>query len=308
MDKMKNTDKIAESYHQLHQVITETIEKADGKGKFSQDEWSSKLGTGVVSVMNNGAVIEKGAVNFSYVKGKFTAGMEKVLGKKAGKYVATGISSILHPENPWVPVIHMNVRYFELDNGTKWFGGGIDLTPHIIEPEDAKWFHQSLKDICDHFDKDFYSEYKKWADDYFFLPHRNETRGIGGIFFDWLKPNTSDEFDKLFDFTRKLAERYPLLYSALMKKHSKRAYSQREKKWQALRRGRYVEFNLVYDRGTKFGLESGRNPEAILVSLPANAAWDYNYSLPVGGFEVETSKLLKKGIDWINISLNPNQS
>ena len=251
---MENEDKIAKTYLRLQQAITGTIEQADGKGKFSQDEWSSELGSGINSVIQNGEVVEKGAVNFSHVKGKFTPGMESILGEKARTYSATGISSILHPKNPWVPIIHMNVRYFALDNGTAWFGGGIDLTPHIIEPADASWFHQSLKDICDRFDGKFYPEFKKWADDYFFLPHRNETRGVGGIFFDRLKPENPKSFKMLFDFTIKLAEQYPVIYSNFMKKHGNRPYSIQEKKWQALRRGRYVEFNLVYDRGTKFGL------------------------------------------------------
>lgn len=304
---MNNSGKIAGTYRQLQDHIRTLIEEADGKGKFSKDEWSSALGSGVVSVIKNGAVIEKGAVNFSHVKGKFTSGMEKILGEKANNYMATGISSIFHPENPWVPVIHMNVRYFELDNGINWFGGGIDLTPHIVEPADAIWFHQTLKNICDDFDTDYYPRFKKWADDYFFIPHRNETRGIGGIFFDRLKSENSNGFIKLFDFTRKLAEQYPLIYSELMKKHSTREYSPREKNWQALRRGRYVEFNLIYDRGTKFGLESGGNAEAILVSLPANASWDYNYSPQIGSFEEKTASLLKKETDWINFSLNENQ-
>lgn len=302
---MDNTGKISEVYRQLKQNITETIEQADGKGRFSQDNWSSELGLGVTSVMQNGAVIEKGAVNFSYVKGEFTPKMASILGEKACTYAATGISSILHPINPWVPIIHMNVRYFALDNGTAWFGGGIDLTPHIIDHADAKWFHQSLKDICNRFDNKFYPEFKKWADEYFFLPHRNETRGIGGIFFDRLKSENPESFKKLFNFTIELAEHYPIIYSDLMKRHSNRPYSAQEKKWQSLRRGRYVEFNLIYDRGTKFGLESGGNPESILVSLPANAAWDYNYSPIPESFEEETSKLLKKGVDWINTSINP---
>lgn len=297
---MKNTDRIAENYLRLQQVITETIEQADGRGKFSQDKWSSELGSGITSVMQNGAVVEKGAVNFSYVKGELTPAMEIILGEKARTYSATGISSILHPENPWVPIIHMNVRFFSLDNGTAWFGGGIDLTPHIIEPADAKYFHQSLKDICDQYDSNYYPEFKKWADDYFFLPHRNETRGVGGIFFDRLKPENPEAFNQLFDFTLKLTEQYPVIYAELMKKHGKRAYTAREKKWQALRRGRYVEFNLVYDRGTKFGLESGGSPESILVSLPAVAAWDYNFSPPPDSFEEKTVNLLKKGVDWIN--------
>ncbi len=301
---MQRIDKIAEAYKLLQQEIIRGIEEADGKGTFSRDNWSNDLGTGVTAVVQNGAVIEKGAVNFSFVKGNFTKKMKSILGESAQSYAATGISSILHPENPWVPIIHMNVRYFALDNGTAWFGGGIDLTPHIIDPADAKAFHQSLKEVCDRFDADFYPEFKKWADDYFYLPHRQETRGIGGIFFDRLKPANSDDFEKLFEFTVSLAGLYPRAYATFMKKYGRKPYSVREKKWQALRRGRYVEFNLVYDRGTKFGIESGGSAESVLVSLPLNAAWEYNYNPEPGGFEEKTLQLLKKDIDWIGSSPN----
>ena len=287
-------------FRSLQKLITGSIEEADGKGKFSNNEWSSELGSGVTSVLSEGAIIEKGAVNFSFVRGKFTTRMEKLLGARARSYTATGISSILHPENPWVPIIHMNVRYFALDTGTAWFGGGIDLTPHIIIPNDAKSFHQSLKTICDRFDEDYYPEFKKWADSYFYLPHRKETRGVGGIFFDHLTPANSEEFEKLFHFTVYLAEQYPVIYAGFMEKHKSKSYSEREKKWQAIRRGRYVEFNLLHDRGTRFGLESDGNTEAILVSLPANASWEYNFTPEAGGFEENTLQLLKKGIDWID--------
>jgi coproporphyrinogen III oxidase len=301
---MHRIDKIAETYHQLQQEIIRGIEDADGLGNFSNDQWSTELGSGVTSVLQEGAVIEKGAVNFSFVKGNFTGRMEKILGEKARSYAATGISSILHPENPWVPIIHMNVRYFTLDNGTAWFGGGIDLTPHIVESADALLFHQSLKEVCDRFDANFYLEFKKWADDYFFLPHRQETRGVGGIFFDRVKPINEEDFEKLFRFTVSLAELYPVIYASFMKKNGRRSCTAREKKWQALRRGRYVEFNLLYDRGTKFGMESGGNTESILVSLPANASWEYNFNPEAGSFEEKTLQMLRKDIDWINFSQN----
>ncbi len=301
---MQKIDKIAEAYQLLQQEIIGDIEAADGKGVFSSDKWSTELGTGDTSVIQNGAVIEKGAVNFSFVKGNFSQKMERILGESAQSYAATGISSIIHPENPWVPIIHMNVRYFALDNGTAWFGGGIDLTPHFINPADAKLFHQTLKDVCDQYDAGFYPAFKKWADDYFFLPHRQETRGIGGIFFDRLKPQNEEDFEKLFQFTVSLSKLYPGIYADFMKKYAKKNYSGREKKWQALRRGRYVEFNLIYDRGTKFGIESGGNTESILVSLPSNATWEFNYVPEPDSYEDKTLKLLKKEMDWINLNLN----
>ena len=302
---MKRIEKIAETYRQLQTGICSTLEAADSKGKFSYNQWEKEIGGGTTAVLQHGAIIEKGAVNFSFVKGKFSPRMEKLLGEKAENFAATGISSILHPENPWMPIIHMNVRYFALDNGISWFGGGIDLTPHIIEPEDAVEFHLALKATCDQSDNRFYPEFKQWADDYYFLPHRNETRGVGGIFFDRLESGSPEEFEKLFNFTVALSQLYPTIYTGFMKKHGNRPYSEREKNWQALRRGRYVEFNLIHDRGTKFGLESGGNTESILASLPATAAWEYNYSPQPGGFEEKTLGLLKKGIDWINPENNP---
>lgn len=302
---MKEITKIAEKYAELQSEICRMLEQADGKGKFISNAWEKEIGSGDTRVLTNGAIIEKGAVNFSFVSGKFTLKMEQLLGEKAATYSATGISSILHPVNPWMPIIHMNVRYFALDNGISWFGGGIDLTPHIIIPEDATLFHKKLKDVCDRYDCHFYREFKLWADNYYFLPHRNETRGVGGIFFDRLKPGENNSFATLFNFTRDLAKTYPEIYSAFMKKYGTRNYSEREKKWQNQRRGRYVEFNLVNDRGTKFGLESNGNTESILASLPTNASWEYNYKAEPDGFEEKTLRLLKKDIDWINFNAHP---
>ncbi len=299
---MNRIDSIAATYSELQNEICRKLESADGKGRFGETRWDGKIGSGYTLVMENGTIIEKGAVNFSFVKGDFSKKMKKILGENAEKYAATGISSILHPHNPHVPVIHMNARYFALDNGISWFGGGIDLTPHIIDEKEAAWFHQSLKNSCDKFNSTFYPEYKKWADDYYFLPHRNETRGVGGIFFDRLKPDRENSFETLFEFTVELAKAYPVIYAELMKKNHSKKCSEREKHWQNLRRGRYVEFNLIHDRGTKFGLESGGNTESILVSLPANASWAYRYEPEPGGFEEKTLQQLKKGIDWINFA------
>lgn len=302
---MKEIGKIAEKYTELQTEICSVLELADGKGKFSSNAWEKEIGSGDTRVLTNGSIIEKGAVNFSFVSGKFTQKMEQLLGEKATTYSATGISSILHPVNPWMPIIHMNVRYFALDNGISWFGGGIDLTPHIIIPEDATLFHKKLKDVCDRYDCHFYREFKGWADNYYFLPHRNETRGVGGIFFDRIKPGDDNSFTALFNFSQALAKAYPELYKVFMKKYGDRPFSEREKKWQNLRRGRYVEFNLVNDRGTKFGLESNGNTESILASLPTNASWEYNYEAEPDGFEDKTLRLLKKDIDWINFNENP---
>ncbi len=303
MERIRN---IAETFSKVQEEICQSLEIADGKGKFAKDKWSKAIGGGTSRVIRNGNVIEKGAVNFSYVSGKLTGQMEKVLGEKAENYSATGISSILHAHNPWVPTIHMNVRYFALDNGVSWFGGGIDLTPSYIIIEEAKWFHEQIQAICDRFHPNFYADFKKWADDYFFLPHRNETRGVGGIFFDRLKPGDKYSFETLFEFAVTQAKAYPKIYSEFMKRSSK-PYSEKESKWQALRRGRYVEFNLVNDRGTKFGLESNGNTESILVSMPANAAWEYNYMPEPDSLEEKTQQLLKKEINWAELkNIEPN--
>ncbi len=303
---MEEIAKIAETYAAIQSEICRILETEDGKSKFVANHWQKPIGIGNSCVLQNGAVIEKGAVNFSFVEGKFSAQMEKLLGEKAKNYSATGISSIIHPVNPWVPIIHMNVRYFSLDNGTSWFGGGIDLTPHIIIPEDASHFHKKLKDICQRYDCHFYKDFKNWADNYYFLPHRNETRGVGGIFFDRLKPGEDNSFTTLFNFTRELARSYPEMYAQFMVKYGNKPFTEREKKWQNLRRGRYVEFNLIHDRGTKFGLESDGNTESILLSLPSNASWEYNYIPEPGGFEEATLNHLKKGIDWLHFEKQLN--
>lgn len=297
---MNRTNEIADNYKQIQNKICEILEKADGTGKFSSNKWQKEIGSGITSVMENGKHIEKVGVNFSHVSGPFTEGMKSILGEDAKTYSATGISSIIHAKSPFVPTIHMNIRYFSLDNGVQWFGGGIDLTPSYIDKNEACTFHQKLKSICDQTSPTFYSEFKPWADDYFFIKHRNETRGIGGIFFDRLKPSKALSFEDLYQFTLSLADAYPNIYSDILDDKRNIPYNEANKKWQLLRRGRYVEFNLVYDRGTKFGLETGGNTESILVSLPSEVNWDYNYTPIPGSPEEITQQLLIKGIDWIN--------
>ena len=294
-----NVFRAAKIYKDKQQQICRILEKADGIGIFHAESWDKEIGSGITCVMQNGAVIEKGGVNFSYVSGKYTETMAKLLGEKADSFSATGISSILHSGNPFVPTIHMNVRYFSLDNGSSWFGGGIDLTPAYIDQEEARWFHQTIKGICDKYNPTFYPEWKTWADDYFYLPHRHETRGIGGIFFDRIQPAEADDFEKILNLTSELANAYPLIYSELMKNNGHRSFTDAEKKWQKIRRGRYVEFNLIHDRGTRFGLESEGNIESILVSLPTEVEWLYQYEPAKGSLEDHTQQLLKKGIDWI---------
>ena len=214
-------------------------------------------------------------------------------------FFATGISIVLHPVNPMVPIIHMNTRYFETASGKNWFGGGIDLTPHYVNEEDATFFHQQMKTVCNKFSPNYHPEFKQWADDYFFIPHRNETRGIGGIFFDHLAQTPDYTIEQRFDFVREVGSAFAPTYVHLMQKNKNTAFAEKEKQWQKLRRGRYVEFNLVYDKGTRFGLETNGRTESILMSLPPQAEWHYNFTPEKNSKEEQTLNFLKKGIQWV---------
>ena len=293
-------ERVTPIYRKLQQQICAELEKADGKAVFQPDDWEKKIGFGHTMVLTDGDAIEKAAVNFSSVGGPVTLSMREALriGDGQEEYFACGISSIIHPQNPNVPIIHMNVRYFELSSGKSWFGGGIDLTPHYIDIQEAAWFHGELKTICEQYDPECYSEFKNWADDYFYLPHRDETRGVGGIFFDHRDSGDDNNFERILAFTEELAQAYPRIYSGLIAKNRSKPFTEKEKQWQYLRRGRYVEFNLLYDRGTKFGLESDGRVESIFLSMPPFASWAYNFEPEKGSREAETLSLLKKGTDW----------
>ncbi|NNE56090.1 MAG: coproporphyrinogen III oxidase, partial [Flavobacteriales bacterium] len=204
------------------------------------------------------------------------------------------------PNSPHVPIILMNIRYFETDGGDSWFGGGIDLTPHYVDRDEAVAFHSALKSTCDKFDPAYYTKFKDIADDYFYIAHRDETRGIGGIFFDHLKPGESKSFDELFDFVCAVGRTFAPTYVGLVNKKKGQSFTEAEKTWQLIRRGRYVEFNLVYDRGTKFGLQTNWRAESILMSLPKLASWEYNHKPMEGSRESETLALLKKGVKWVD--------
>jgi coproporphyrinogen III oxidase len=300
MDKIQ---RIASLYSRLHKKICRSLECSFNQAPFRENRWNRENGSGSTCVIQNGTVIEKGGVNYSFVRGNFTPRLEELLSEKAHSYSATGISSVMHPVNPHIPIIHFNIRYFVLDNGSEWFGGGIDLTPHFVDVVEARAFHQTLKNTCDKYDAEYYPKFKEWADNYFFIPHRNETRGIGGIFFDRLRPGSKVSFERILEFTIELGNVYPRFYNDIIQKKSKMGFTDTERKWQQIRRGRYVEFNLIYDRGTKFGFESSRNTESILISLPANALWEYNHETEINSPESCTLQLLKKEIDWINFSI-----
>lgn len=292
--------RVATEYRGLQQAACKLLEQADGGSTFQTDQWTKDIGEGFTMVFQNGNAIEKAAVNFSAVSGAVSENMRRTLKIEEGQeYFACGISSIIHPRNPHAPITHMNVRYFELSSGQSWFGGGIDLTPHYVDRKEAQWFHHELKSICDRFAPNYYPDFKRWADDYFYLPHRDETRGIGGIFFDHQPAANDLAFEQLFAFTRDLAMAYPRIYIQLLNDNRHKTFTELEKQWQYLRRGRYVEFNLLYDRGTKFGLESNGRTESIFLSMPPMASWFYDYQSVPGSREAETLGLLKKDIDWI---------
>lgn len=291
---------IEASYRIIQSLICEKIERIDGAGKFVEDEWKREGGGGgLTRVMADGSVLEKAGVNFSSVEGEVTPMMAKSLGMDAKWFFATGVSIVMHPHNPHVPIIHMNIRYFETDEGDYWFGGGIDLTPHYIDKDQAANFHQSLKTVCDQFDANWYTDFKKRADDYFYLPHRNETRGVGGIFYDHLSEDENHLKSEILDFSLELGRLFPEVYGELMEQNRDKTFSPEQKLWQKLRRGRYVEFNLVYDRGTRFGLLSNGRTESILMSLPKEANWHYDYHPEPGSEEEKTMGLLRKGVDWV---------
>ncbi len=297
---MIDKDKIAAEYQAIQDEICKSLEKADGLASFEEEKWEREGGGGGrTRIIRNGNVIEKGGVNFSAVHGKLPEAIKKSFKVDNDEFFATGVSIVIHPTNPWVPIIHMNIRYFELNEEIRWFGGGIDLTPHYVIDQDAQFFHQSLKDVCDEYSKKFYPEFKEWADRYFYIPHRNETRGVGGIFYDRLTPQKTGLSDHdIFEFSNSLGRSFIPIYTELINRNFQKPYTDEHKQWQFIRRSRYAEFNLVYDAGTKFGLETSGRIESILMSLPPQANWEYNHVPKSGSEEEKTLSLLKKGIDW----------
>ncbi len=289
-------DAIQQFFQDLQNRICQSLEEADGEGKFQQDLWERPGGGGGRTRILEGKHIEKGGVNFSAVHGTLSPKAVKKLELEGETFFASGVSIVLHPLNPWVPIIHMNIRYFEMDTGTWWFGGGIDLTPHYIQPEQARWFHEQLKTVCDRFDSSYYPRFKEWADRYFYLPHRKETRGVGGIFFDRLQMDKTSNFE----FVKAVGEAFVPIYVHLLEENRDRSFEPEQVEWQRYRRGRYVEFNLVWDQGTRFGLETQGRTESILMSLPPLASWAYDYQPDSDGLEGLTQSLLRKGIDWVN--------
>lgn len=303
---MITKEQVAEAYKTIQDEICAGLEALDGSAHFEEELWKRDGGGGGrTRVLQNGNILEKGGVNFSAVYGQLPAPVKKAFGTDNDDFFATGVSIVMHPNHPLVPIIHMNIRYFEMPGSTagaepvRWFGGGIDLTPHYIFEDDARFFHNSLKATCDRFDTSFYPKFKTWADDYFFIKHREETRGIGGIFYDRLKATDTLSWETIFEFSKAVGRTFVPVYSEIVNRNRNKPFTEKEQQWQYTRRSRYVEFNLVYDAGTKFGLETNGRIESILMSLPPTAKWLYNFVPEAGSQEEHTISLLKKGIDWV---------
>lgn len=289
--------------------ITEQIAAIDGGATFQEDCWTRANGGGGMSrVLANGKVFEKAGVNLSVVYGSMPQealqaaterGVDRAAGMAPGERVpffACGLSSVMHPRNPHCPTMHFNYRYFETDGGVWWFGGGTDITPCYVDEDDMKHFHGTYKKVCDNHDEKFYPEFKAWADRYFVISHRNETRGLGGIFFDDL--NDRDP-DKIFAFSTEALNSVIDAYGPIIERHKNDAFAEQEKDWQQIRRGRYVEFNLVYDRGTIFGLKTGGRIESILMSLPLTTRFEYDHNPEEGSREWDFLQACKYSREWV---------
>lgn len=296
-------DAVREYLLSLQDSICKEVEAADAQANFAVDNWERPAGGGGrTRVLNNGAVFEQAGVNFSEVSGdnlppSATASRPELTGRS---FQAMGVSLVIHPHNPYVPTSHANVRFFIAEKAGEapiwWFGGGYDLTPYYTFDEDVIHWHQTAKKACDPFGDKVYEEYKKWCDEYFFLKHRNEPRGVGGLFFDDL--NTPD-FEHCFGLLRSVGSSYTSAYLPIVERRKHLNYTEQQRDFQLYRRGRYVEFNLVYDRGTLFGLQSGGRTESILMSLPPLVKWRYNWQPEPGSAEARLYEHYLKPQDWL---------
>lgn len=287
----------------LQEEICKQLAAVDGGAEFIRDEWAREEGGGGISrVIKDGHVFEKGGVNFSHVTGSnmpasATAHRPELAGRS---FQAMGVSLVLHPHNPHVPTSHANVRFFiaekEGEAPVWWFGGGYDLTPYYLYDEDAIFWHQTAKEACEPFGANVYGEYKKWCDDYFYLKHRGEARGVGGLFFDDLN---KQGFEKSFALMQSVGNSFTKAYIPIIQKRKDTPYTEAQRDFQLYRRGRYVEFNLVFDRGTLFGLQSGGRTESILMSLPPIVKWDYQWAPEEGSFEDRIYEVLRNPKDWV---------
>jgi coproporphyrinogen III oxidase len=291
----------------LQDRICAELEKVDGKARFHEDNWDREGGGGGrTRVIENGSVFEKGGVNISTVYGELPDPTKKHFNVEHGWFWAGGLSLVIHPESPMVPTVHANFRFFELyddeamtESRDAWFGGGADLTPYYLWDEDAEHFHRVFKEVCDRYGEDLYPVYKKQCDDYFFNSHRGEARGIGGLFFDYLRADENRSIEDWYAFTTDVGGAFLESYLPIVKKRVDEPWNPSQKYWQEIRRGRYVEFNLIHDRGTLFGLKTNGRIESILMSLPPKVRWDYDFHPKEGTREANLIKVLEQPRDWV---------
>tara|TARA_B110001469_G_C9576237_1_gene285760 strand:- start:163 stop:1068 length:906 start_codon:yes stop_codon:yes gene_type:complete len=291
---------------ELQDTITAALELADGGASFKEDIWERpEGGGGRTRVLEDGVVFEKGGVNISGVHGTLPKSMQTHLNVSEASFYACGLSLVLHPKNPMAPTVHANWRYFEmydLDGNIvdQWFGGGLDLTPYYLFEEDAIHFHQTCKNACGRHDPKFYSEYKKKCDAYFWNAHRDEARGLGGLFFDYLKPTPKLSLREWYAFVTDVADNFLEAYLPILDRRKDLPYTEEQKKWQEIRRGRYVEFNLVHDKGTLFGLKTNGRIESILMSLPPKVQWHYDYQPEKDSPEAMLMEVIMKPKNWVS--------
>ncbi len=299
-------DQFFDYIQKLQQTITSKLEQVDGKANFKEDVWERPEGGGGKSrVIENGAVFEKGGVNISAVHGALPESMQAYFGVTDAQFFACGLSLVLHPSNPMVPTVHANWRYFEMydQNGKivdQWFGGGQDLTPYYLFETDARHFHQVCKTACDLHNGDFYRHYKEKCDHYFYNAHRNEGRGIGGLFFDYCKTTPKMGMQDWYNFVTEVGDSFLDAYAPIVEKRKDLFYTKAQRDWQEIRRGRYVEFNLVHDKGTLFGLKTNGRIESILMSLPPHVQWVYDHHPEPGSEEEKLLQVLKHPVAWVS--------
>ncbi|WP_412987593.1 oxygen-dependent coproporphyrinogen oxidase [Pontimicrobium sp. IMCC45349] len=298
-------DKFYQYIQDLQDTITSSLEAIDGKAKFQQDLWKRpEGGGGRTRVIENGNVFEKGGVNISAVHGKLPKSMQAYFKVGDVDFFACGLSLVLHPKSPMVPTVHANWRYFEMYDADEtivdsWFGGGQDLTPYYLFEEDAVHFHQTCKIACDKHDTAFYPNYKARCDEYFHNTHRNEARGVGGLFFDYCKASENMSMENWYNFVTEVGNSFLEAYVPIVEKRKDLPYTQAQRNWQEIRRGRYVEFNLVHDKGTLFGLKTNGRIESILMSLPPHVQWVYDHHPEEGSDEEKLLAVLKQPKNWV---------
>ena len=298
-------DKFYAYIQDLQNRITVGLETVDGVAKFKEDLWERpEGGGGRTRVIENGKVFEKGGVNISAVHGKLPKSMQAYFNVGDVNFFACGLSLVIHPKSPMVPTVHANWRYFEMYNQNddifdQWFGGGQDLTPYYLFEEDAVHFHQTCKTACDKHNLNFYPDFKKKCDDYFYNAHRNEARGIGGLFFDYCKTTDEMSMEHWYEFVIEVGDSFLEAYVPIVEKRKGLAYTKEQRDWQEIRRGRYVEFNLVHDKGTLFGLKTNGRIESILMSLPPHVQWVYDHHPEKGSDEDKLLQILKYPKTWV---------